>query len=228
MIFIGIDISINSTAICIDKNNEKFLFNYTNMSENYKWNKILKNFVTFRHFKYSMDKNIMNSLIEHDNVTNLMINDMGTYIDNDVYIMLEGFNYGLNRTNIIIDIVQFSTILKLKIHNNFIDFNKIIEIISPKTLKLDVCNMVYKDKYITNNKVYRNNRGIAGGNFEKSDMLMSLLDYDIDLPIKNIIISNKNDIISKNGKTIRKPFDDIIDSIWLSEIIKMQYLKQKK
>jgi hypothetical protein len=89
-----------------------------------------------------------------------------------------------------------------------------IIILPPKTIKIESCKMVYK--VMDNKKVARNGKGRAGGNFDKNDMFLAFLESDLDMELKNFL---NNDNIKKM-KNIPKPFDDIIDSIFITEIIK--------
>lgn len=229
MIFVGIDISIDSTAMCIEKNDEKKLFNYTTNKPTYKWNKLFSNNVIFRYIDYDYKREIerieMDKLNEFYDVNDMILNDLLNNIDDDVCIGIEGFNYGLTNTNIIVDIVEFSTMLKININENFFKYKKHIEIISPKSIKKLVCEYTYGEKYIQpkTKKIFRNSDGIPGGSFQKSDMLKAMLDYDMKTPITVLVKENINDLIAKNGKDVRKPVDDIVDSIWICEIVKKHF-----
>lgn len=222
MIYIGIDISLKSTAMCIDIDEEKHLFIYSVLSKDYKWNKLIKDVVNIKQIEYNEYYVDIEKLKDYDIITDYIVNDIiktCKIFEDDISILIEGFNYSLKRTNIIIDIVEFSTILKYKIFKYIKNVH--IDIISPKTLKLGTCNIVYGLKHITDkNKISRNKDGIPGGNFEKKEMFLSLMDYDIKLPFKDIMTLHKDSILSKNNKIIKKPYDDIIDSIWLCENLK--------
>jgi hypothetical protein len=220
MIYVGIDISVNSTGMCVYNDNSYKLYNYTNKKENYIWIKDTTTFIKYRHFKYNykeIDKfsdKLIQKLKDYDNYTELLIDDLKKYQDK-LIIGIEGYNYGLKTTDTIIDISELSGMFKLKLIRTFNDCNIII--LPPKTVKIETCNMVYPK---INKKISRNENGKAGGSFDKHDMLVSFLKSNIDNDLKKYLIINKDKILSM--KNIPKPFDDLIDSLFIMEIVKQK------
>lgn len=220
MKFIGIDISVNSTAMCIYDGNYN-LYNYTTKKSNNKWIKLSNDLINFKFFDFEYKKIIgfSNILIEkiknYDNYTENIINDIKLYGD-DFIIGIEGYNYGLKTTDSIIDISELSSILKFKLLRNFPKSK--IKLMPPKTVKIETCKMTYK--LLDGQKIVRNNNGVAGGNFDKKDMFISFIDSNINNKLKDLLIDNK-DILKM--KDIPKPFDDVIDSIFIMEIVKNDF-----
>lgn len=218
MKYIGIDISVNSTAVCIYDNKHN-LYNYTTKKSNYVWIKNTSDIINFKFFDFEYKKidgfsdTLIEKIKDYDKYTEEIINDIKLY-GNEFIIGIEGYNYGLKTTDSIIDISELSSILKLKLLREFPD-SKII-LIPPKSVKIDSCKMVYN--LIDGQKVVRNNIGVAGGSFDKIDMLNAFLESNIQNDLKNYLISKKDDILKM--KNIPKPFDDVIDSIFIMEIVK--------
>jgi hypothetical protein len=218
MKYIGIDISVNSTAVCIYDNKHN-LYNYTTKKSNYVWIKNTSDIINFKFFDFEYKKidgfsdTLIEKIKDYDKYTEEIINDIKLY-GNEFIIGIEGYNYGLKTTDSIIDISELSSILKLKLLREFPN-SKII-LIPPKSVKIDSCKMVYN--LIDGQKVVRNNIGVAGGSFDKIDMLNAFLESNIQNDLKNYLISKKDDILKM--KNIPKPFDDVIDSIFIMEIVK--------
>jgi len=221
MIYIGIDISVNSTAVSIYDNGYNF-YNYTTKKSGYVWINKTTDLINYRFFKFEYKDNdnfsdrLLLKVKDYDKYSELIIDDIKEY-GNEFVIGIEGYNYGLKTTDSIIDISELSSIIKMKLVRNFPE--SVIIIMPPKTVKIDSCKMVYK--LVDGKKVVRNNYGIAGGNFDKRDMMNALIDSDIDNKLKDFVIDNK-DILLKM-KSIPKPFDDVIDSIFIMEIMKNKY-----
>lgn len=218
MVYIGIDVSVNSTAMCIYNKKYNF-YNYTNKKSNYIWIKNTSNIINYKFFEYKY-KNIndfSNMMIEkikdYDIYTEFIIDDIKKY-GKKFNIGIEGYSYGLKTTDSIIDISELSSILKFKLLNNFPESK--IMLIPPKSVKIESCKMVYK--LIDGQKIVRNNKGVAGGSFDKIDMFNAFLESNIDNELKNYLINKKEDLIKM--KNIPKPFDDVIDSVFIMEIIK--------
>jgi len=217
MIFIGIDISINSTALTVYKENKYYFYNYTKVKKNNKWIKQTSDIINYRFLDYTSNSNfsnnLLNKIIFNDKYSDLIINDINSFDDSKI-IGIEGYNYGLKTTDSIIDISELSSIIKLKILTKVKKLND-VHIIPPKTIKINTSNLIYKT---TNNKISRNNKGIAGGNFDKHDMMLAFMDSKINNTLKQYLKLNNEKILAM--KNIPKPFDDIIDSLFIMEIIK--------
>lgn len=231
MIFIGIDISKISTALCIEKDNNNIFYSYSTKKSNNIWVKNTEKYINYRNINYDYDKENDYSKSEilkikqFDNVSNLIINDILDNINilDNIQIGIEGYSYNSKRGPII-DIVEFSTLLKhklLKIMNKYSN----IQIISPLTLKTETCKLVYKPRIeITGKRIIKeelhleNYKGIQATKFDKWDMFNALIESDINIELKDWCIENKEKI-TKN-KELPKPLDDIIDSLWVKEVIK--------
>lgn len=219
--YIGIDISLNSTAIYIESNKGCYILSFTNKKDNNIYIKELNHYGVnfFHHYRevvkdYSENENLK---IRHfDNLSNIILEEINKKIDNNAntYCVIEGYSFSKN-TSSILDIVSFSTLIRanlLKIHN----IN--ISIISPNSLKLETCKLVYKPIDIGKRKpkyIYKNNDGIAGGSFKKPQMYKAIIDGEIKNPIYNMLVEYKY-LIDRDK--IPNPIEDIIDSIFCCKI----------
>lgn len=227
MNIIGLDLSINSTAMAIETAEGIKLFNYTVTKKDNKWIKEVSDVVNFRFIEYKKIKDYSESEIYHlqkfDEVTNLVIRDILDTIDisKPTKVNIEGYSYASN-TNSVIDVVGFSTLLRIKLYNQI---TKEINIYSPKSVKTMVSVKTYgykaapigkKGQQLKDPMITCNLEGVSGGNFDKPEMLKAMLDGNLVTPIFNYIQENKNIILS--AKKIPKPFDDIIDSIHILKL----------
>lgn len=232
MIFIGLDVSKISTALCIEKNNKVSLYNYTTKKDNNIWVKDTTPFINYRHitYNYSTEKDYSKSemikLTEFDEVTDLIITDIFDNIKvlDSVRIGIEGYAYKAKGP--VFDLIEYTTFLKYKLMTKMGKYST-IQIISPLTLKSECCKMVYKPRIELKGKRvikeinhYENNKGISSNNFDKWDMFHALLDSNINMELKDWCNEYK-DHITKN-KDVPKPLDDIIDSCFLKELMKKQ------
>lgn len=209
MIIIGIDPSLNSTAISIYKDNKFTVYNYTNNSPKYKWIKEVNNYVLFRFHEYTDNTDYSESETEkirvYDIVTDKIFNDIKEISDQQTEVFIEGYSYSSAQGKLI-DLVTFSTLLRIKLLNYGINLN----IIAPSTLKKTISEQVYeKDK----KGMSRDENGKAGGSFDKKDMMKCLLKLNMNSDYVEYLKNNK-DILLKT-KNLSKPFDDINDSLLL-------------
>ena len=65
---------------------------------------------------------------------------------------------------------------------------------------------------------YENAKGKQATKFDKWDMFYAYIDSSINMKLKEWCIENLKEITK--GKEVPKPLDDLIDSIWLKEMIK--------
>lgn len=230
MIFIGLDVSKISTALCIEKNNKVKLFNYTTKKDNNVWVKDTTPFINYRHINYNYSdekdysKSEMIKLDEFDQITDLIIDDIFDSIKvlDSVKIGIEGYAYKAKGP--IFDLIEYTTFLKYKLISKMGKFST-IQIISPLTLKNECCKMVYKPRIELKGKKiikeiphYENNNGKSSNNFDKWDMFFAFIESNIDMELKKWCKEYLTEI-SKN-KDVFKPLDDIIDSIFLKEMMK--------
>jgi len=231
MIFIGLDVSKISTALCIEKNDKIKLFSYTTKKDNNCWVKDTKDFINYRNIVYNYSeesdysKSEINKIVEFDNVSNLIMNDIFDNIKllDSVKIAIEGYSYN-SKKGPIIDIVEFTTILKHKLMNKLNQYSN-VQIVSPLTLKTECCKMVYKPRIeqvgkrvIKNITHLENNKGKQATKFDKWDMFYAFIDSNMNLDLNKWCKEYEKEI-TKN-KDVPKPLDDIIDAIFLKEMIK--------
>jgi len=82
MIFIGLDVSKISTALCIEKNDEVKIYSYTTKKNNNNWLKCTSNFINYRNIVYNYDletdysKSEILKLIEFDKITDMIVKDI--------------------------------------------------------------------------------------------------------------------------------------------------------
>lgn len=221
MIYIGLDISVNSTAMCVF-NGEYNFFNYTSKKPNYTWIKRTSDIMKYRFIdlKYKDVNDFSDTLIQkikdYDYYSDLIIKDIKS-IGDEFVIGIEGYNYGLKTTDSIIDISELSSIIKMKLLKNFPKSKFII--LPPKTVKIESCRMVYR--LIDGKKIVRNNTGVAGGSFDKHDMLNAFVDSDMENKLKDFLTENKEVLL--NMKKIPTPLDDVVDSVFIMEIVKKEF-----
>jgi len=230
MIKIGLDISKISTALCIDNNNKIKLYSYTTKKDNNIWITETSDFINYRFIDYKYPDEIDYSkreiikLKEFNEITSIIFNDILDNINilDNIQISIEGYSYNSSKGPII-DIVEFSTMLKYKLLTQLKGYVQ-INIVSPLTLKLETCKKIYKPRIeLKGKKVikeilhYENNNGKQATKFDKRDMFLCYLDSDIKHELKDYIDYNQEKILKL--KDIPKPFDDIIDSFWLCKML---------
>jgi len=227
---IGLDISLSSTAMSLNSNGEIKLFNYTTSKPNNKWVKEINNFVNFRFLNFRDDvdnysKREINKLLDFEDFSDIILNDILENIDTKqaTIINIEGYSFNNKNTNSLIDIVGFSTLIRRKILVRIPNPN--IEIISPNTVKLQTCINTYgylpapigkKGQPLKDPQISMSPNGVKGGDFEKSDMLIAMIDANIQSPIYDYVNLNKSILLG--SKKIPKPFDDLIDSILIMSL----------
>lgn len=220
--YIGIDISLNSTAIYIDSTKGQFILSFTNKKDNNIYIKELDRYgVKFFHNTREVSKdyseNEILKLRHYNLLSNTIIFEVLERIDtnNKTFCQIEGYSFSKN-TSSILDIVSFSTLIRVGLLNS-ID-NVDIKIISPSTLKLETCKLVYMPIDVGKKKPkfeFRNNQGISGGSFKKPQMFRAMLDGDIKSPISEMLITY-SDLMDR--EKIPNPIEDIIDSIFACKI----------
>ncbi len=223
MNFIGIDISLNSTAICIESVKGSFILSFTNKKDNNIYIKELdRSGVKFFHSNRVVSKDYSENEIlkikHYIEQSDRMISEIRELIDEreQTFCQIEGYSFSKN-TSSILDIVGLSTLIRSKLIDNIKGID--IKIISPSTLKLETCKMVYPPVNVGIKKEkleYRNNKGLAGGSFKKPDMFMAMLDGNIDSIISGFLNDYK-ELVERSK--IPNPIEDIIDSIFCCKIL---------
>ena len=235
MNLVGVDISINSTGLSILRDDEIILFNFTTTRRNYCWIKKTLEHIDFEFINYTnkdidnySEKEIM-KLREFDKVSDIIFNKVYGNIDKTqkTYIAIEGYNYGLQNTSSIIDIVTFSTLIRKKLLEGIPNLEQIL-ILSPKSIKSKVCEMVYGKtttekinkkgvKKITTT-INDSTDGVTGGNFGKHDIMKAIIDLNVDTKLTDFLKENKDELLKM--KNIPNPFSDILDSLSILLILK--------
>lgn len=220
MNIIGIDISKSSTGMTI--NGEK-LFNYcveedvTNKSGFDKWYKVAEPHINIRFTKKNKEKDYSEREIQNINCfehySDLIIEDILTNIKGDeVKIFIEGYSYSSSAGHII-DLVTLSTLIRSKILKQI---KGSVMIISPSTLKLETCKLVYPElKVVKGKKIeWFSADGIKGGSFKKHDMYKAICDLKTEnTDWVNLLREYRAEMMGY--KNIPKPFDDVNDSYLL-------------
>jgi Holliday junction resolvasome RuvABC endonuclease subunit len=199
---VGIDFSINSTALAIKLQDDKFLLfsfvpNYNPKLKGFHLHKILDESKTITINSYNKDNLIKDAIVDQsiklknaDELSNEII-DIFNYIGIiPTEIRIEGFSFG-SKGNSFIDMITFNTFLKVKLIQKF---GHIIRVISPKSIK----------------KAYTGN-----GNASKCDMLRSFMEKSDSKLRKEI---EKLNIVIEGDFNIQKPLDDLVDAIALTLI----------
>lgn len=226
--YIGLDISKNSTAMVIEANSIDYLFSYNTLAAEYKWNKFCSKVCQIKTYnEQNSTTNYSESevlkLIHFSKISSDILQDILNTIDmnNETIIYIEGYSYGKESSQII-DLVGIGSIIRNKIYENIQNIS--IKIISPKSLKMEVCKAIYgvnlvnigKKRPKIVEKINTNKLGIAGGNFTKTDMFHSIIDDPIDSIWRSLLDSHKDDILK--NKSIPKPIEDINDAFLLKKI----------
>ncbi len=227
---IGIDPSLISTAVVINGK----MFNYcresdaANKSGLSKWFKMCEQLMTLRYISYrkfeEYSEGELIKLKDYDKVSDMIINDIKLNIDinKETIIGIEGYSYSSD-AGAIIDLVTFSTLLRKKLFDHV---SENITIFSPSTLKLESCKMTYPVKDIGKKKPkleWRNYEGMAGGKFTKREMYLSITDNSIlNDDWHKHLINTKSEMFE--GKSIKKPYEDMNDAYLLYNILKNKNL----
>lgn len=216
--YIGIDISINSTAIFIISNKGETILSFTNKKDNNIYIKELDNcgVKIFPNNILKSDDYSENEIFKLESYIKLsenIIYQILNYIDinEKTYCQIEGYSFSKN-TSSILDIVSLSTLIRRNLYKEIKNID--IAIISPSSLKLEVCKLVYKPIDIGKKKPklkYVNNEGISGGSFKKPQMFRAMIEGNVKSPISKMLNDYKS---LMDRDKIPNPIEDIIDSIF--------------
>lgn len=225
---VGLDLSLNSSAMTIKTKDNIKLFNYTATKEEYKWIKYVKDYINFRFIEYENFEDYSTleiyKLKKYNEVTDLIIKDMleNLNLNEEIQVNIEGYSFSSNAGNSILDIVAYSTMLRLKIYEKI---TKNINIFSPKTVKVQTCLKIYgylpppigkKGQPLKDPKITCNKEGVKGGDWDKQEMYKAIIDGNIKNPLYAYLVENKDVLLEM--KKIPKPFDDVIDSIHIMNL----------
>jgi hypothetical protein len=216
---IGIDLSLNSTGVCVlrgnsinlvsvfktDNNIEKIFSrndHFTLLNECSELKMIIKN--------KELDKSKEYHIREREKITNFVslaneIKDaiIGSIADgDDVYIGMEGISFG-SPGNSLIDISMLTGILRSEILNILGNDSGRFFVFSPTAIK----------------------KFAGKGNFKKIEMYDSLCSQtEVNSDFITLIKEKKEMMVTKSG-TVKKPTEDIIDSIWVARFLKNEIEK---
>ena len=222
MNYIGIDISLNSTAVFIENEKGRHILSFTNKKDNNIYIKELdrcgvKFFYLNRESSDDYSKNEILKINHYNMISRLLTNEIIELIDvnKKTYCQIEGYSFSKN-TSSILDIVSLSTLIRSSLIQS-ID-NMELTIISPNSLKLESCKLVYVPIDMGKKKTklkFVNNEGISGGSFKKPHMYRAMIDGNIESPIYDMLLSHR-DLIDRDK--IPNPIEDIIDAIFACKI----------
>jgi hypothetical protein len=220
--FIGIDISINSTAIYIESEKGISIISVTNKKDNNIWIKELieygvKFFHMNRESSSNYSKNEISKLKYYNDISDKIISEIikSINLNKRTYCQIEGYSFSKN-TSSILDIVGLSTIIRSDLIRKINNIE--ISIISPSSLKLETCKLVYKpiDIGIKKSKLkYVNDQGISGGSFKKPQMFKAIIDGKIDTPIFEMLNTHR-DLMERDK--IPNPIEDIVDATFACKL----------
>jgi hypothetical protein len=196
---VGIDFSINSTAVCLKSADEIKLFsfvpNYKKTLSAFKMHEEISEFVDI--VSYQKESSVKDPIEDQsvklsnaDILSYTIIKSIKPFIEGIPDIRIEGFSFG-SKGNSFIDLITYNTFLKTKL---ILEWGHCISVVSPKTVK----------------KLYTGN-----GNANKVDMIKKYL--EIGSGTFHEKLSSLNLKLEPNS-TIPKPLDDLVDSVALSEI----------
>ena len=153
---IGIDISLNSTAATLSDGEKTYILSFNNKKDNNKWITELVSAgvdITQIYRKTSDDysKNEIVKLTDFIRISEQIVSKIISYLNPslDTFCVIEGYSFSRN-TSSILDIVSLSTLIKTSLLSKI--NNITIEILSPLTLKLEACKMVYPPSVIGTRK----------------------------------------------------------------------------
>ena len=234
---VALDPSLISTALVVSSGDTFKMYNYCRESSVFgktgikKWFKLAEQFVTYKFITYREFKDYsegeLTKLKDYDKITDDIISDILSNIDSSkpTKIGIEGYSFS-SKNGDIIDLVTFSTLLRKKI---FDQISEDIIVMSPSTLKLESCKLTYPPivtetgKKVKKVKVeYRNNLGLAGGSFTKTDMFMVIVENNkmSDFWTKHCKLV-KSDVLGV--ATIPKPYEDVNDAFLIYNFLKNNY-----
>ena len=214
---IAIDPSLNSTAIFINgkpyafsseslASGKKKLSKWFELSEIEGGLNIISVEDTHKSTNYTDDETI--KLIRVNNITDSILLTINENIDKtlETIVYMEGYSYS-STAGPLIDLVTFSTVLRLKLINT--GFKMVIY--SPSEVKQHAASLTYPQ--IKKGKVvqYRNNEGVSGGHFKKHEMYKCITENNNFTDVWSTFIKNNANVIL-DMKSIPKPIDDVNDA----------------
>jgi hypothetical protein len=217
---IAIDPSLSCTALIVNDKKIVYTNNITSKNKNdfKRWFKVVNGFCDIKVMdsiiKTDYSKTEMAKLILYDKITAIIIDDIKNSMamsDNSI-VLIEGYSQS-SISGPLVDLVTFSTLLRIKLHT---EITNNILIISPLSLKLIAAKLAYKGNVVGKKTEYRNHQNIAGGKFKKNEILLSIIENsNLKCGWSDFLRDNKD--ILTNLKLVPKPIDDINDAKILYE-----------
>jgi len=199
MNIVGVDFSINSTAMCTEIDGEENFYLFTRNISNSRANCLESTGITLVYLDKFKDSNDLNE-VESDKVynaielSNSILKILESYDSHIDILTIEGFSYGGTGLRAL-DLAGFQYILRSMIAlSNNID---LLKFVPPSTLK----------------------KFAIKGNASKSEMIESFMQLAPDNILYKILKNEECDCISKSGN-YQKPFDDLVDSWYIKEFYK--------
>lgn len=229
---IGIDISQNSTGICINRNGNNKYISFVNAKKASKFQKNMELYTDIHYYEKSISSEQHSEqqkidMLDYMKLSLNILNVIRKEIDipsNKVTFCIEDYSLGSSkRNNYLTQLVSLSSAIRMRLLDQFLTSEFIFN--PPKTIKKTVACLVYGLNY-SKDKLCRNKDGVAGGKFDKKNMLQAFIDYSKpDDPLYQFIKEYEDSIVSK--KTINAPLPDLIDAFWNQEIIDNENLNLK-
>lgn len=225
MNIVAIDPSLVSTAMVVNGK----VYNYcresdaTTKSGLSKWFNLSDPYCQYEYITYTKFSNYsegeFTKIRDYDRITSQIITDLQSNLrpNEETWVLAEGYNFGA-QVGDLVDLVTFSTLLRKKVID-YVTTN--LTILSPSSLKLETCKLIYKpiEKEVGKKKKrieleFRNPLGVSGGKFTKVDMARAIIDSsNISHPWVTYIKSIQTEILAQ--KDIKKPIEDVNDAILL-------------
>ena len=219
---VAIDPSLISTGLCVNGK----LFNYCPRDKALvksgltKWFRYLDHLVTYRFVEYhdfkTYSEGEVTKLTDYSKVTDMIVTDILDNIDptKPTKVIIEGYSYSSAAGNLI-DLVSFSTLLRIKIFKNL---TRDLLVVSPSTLKLETAKLCYAPIIEKKKPVYKNSFGVAGGSFNKRDMCFAIIENtNWNDPYALMLRTLKPEFME--AKAIKKPVEDVNDAYLLYQLI---------
>lgn len=128
------------------------------------------------------------------------------------HVFIEGYSYS-SSAGPLIDLVTFSTLLRLKLYN----WCDSITVIAPQSLKLEAAKLTYPEIRKGRKTEYRNSSGVSGGAFKKHEMY-KVLTENSSMNCEWVQFLRGYEVEIMESKSVPKPIEDINDAKLLYEI----------
>ena len=209
-IYIGIDASITSTAVCIEEDGIERFINYTTADNTTKWMSLVEPLVEFNRVRYEYPKDYSSSEIYKLNSYQITADLVSADISDGAIVGMEAYSQS-SAAGHLIDLVTLGTFIRKGVVTKCNNFS----LYAPMTMKKEACRIAYKNA--DKKGIWRNPDGVAGGSFKKHEMFRAMLDYSNGA--LSILLNPHRDVLLAM-KNLPKPIDDIVDAFWAKEIAK--------